>query len=377
MLPRAIRVAPIVVLSRTMPLPTSAFTLLLTALAWILAASPPPARASVSGVLAPYERGGWPPALAAVELPRARSYVVVLQVPTVRAFDMRDVDRIRDTILANMIDAPGWLDEKRLLGHAIVAWQCRTGRGVAAMTGESDGQGMLMALGGGWGATPLVSTYLDGKVLREGASFERYTEAMSRGEGAVVAFEVTERDCQAMRGFLARFLTHPDRPSQRYGLLLDPLAYEGGGCTSFAHALIARSGIWNGGERKAVRRIRLHDGVLGRRGTTPPGVVPYHRAGTAGKEKTVPFAALVLRSWKSGAFVETVRVVDPELIFAMLVEMRIAAGETDGWRAARRLSEADPAVAAAVAEARAVVARYPARRFISPDGFSVLVLERR
>lgn len=357
--------------------PKSLVPLVLTALAWMLAATPLPARATASEVLAPYEREGWPAALAAVELPRGRSYVVVLQVPTVRAFDMRDIDRIRDTILANMIDAPGWLDEKRLLGHAIVAWQCRTGRGVAAMTGESDGQGMMMALGGGWGATPLVSTFLDGKVLREGASFVRYTEAMSRGEGAVVAFEVAEHDCQAMRAFLARFLTHPDRPSQRFSLLLDPLAYEGGGCTSFALAMIARSGIWKGGERATVRRIRLHDGVLGRRTATPPGVVPYRRAGSAGEEKIVPFAALFLRSWKSGNVVETVRVVDPELVFAMLVEMRIAAGETDGWRAKRRLADADPAVAAAIAEARAVVARYPVRRFVSPDGFSVLVLDRR
>jgi hypothetical protein len=94
-------------------------------------------------------------------------------------------------------------------------------------------------------------------------------------------------------------------------------------------------------------------------------------------EKVVPFASLYLRSWKSGEPVETVEIVDPELIFAMLVEMRIAAGERDGWRAKRRLTDTDPAVAAAIAKARAVVARYPVRRFLSPDGFSPLVLERR
>lgn len=71
------------------------------------------------------------------------------------------------------------------------------------------------------------------------------------------------------------------------------------------------------------------------------------------------------------------RIVDPELIFAMLVEMRVAAGESGGWRAARRLSAEDPGVAAAIAEARAVMARYPKRRFLAPDGYSVLVLERR
>lgn len=357
--------------------PTTFLFLLLAAVATLLAASPKPASATVARALAPYEQEGWPAALAAIELPRGRNYVVVLQVPTVRAFDMRDVDRIRDTILANMIDAPGWLDEKRLLGHSVVAWQCRSGRGVAAMTGESDGQGLKMSLGGGWGATPLVSAYLDGKVLRVGASFDRYTEAMARGEGAIVAFEVAERDCQAMRAFLARFLTHPDRPSRRYGLLLDPLALEGGGCTSFALAMIASSRIWRGGERAAYRRIDLHDGVLGRRTAAPPGVVPYRKARSAGEEKIVPFGALYFRSWKSGAFVETVRIVDPELIFAMLVEMRIAAGESDGWRATRRLSDADPAVAAAIAEARTVVAHYPKRRFLTPDGYSVLVLERR
>lgn len=356
--------------------PIVSIFLLLTAVATLMAASPIPASASVGRALAPYERDGWPAALAAIELPRGRNYVVVLQVPTVRPFDMRDTDRIRDTLLANMIDAPGWLDDKRLLGHSVVAWQCRSGRGVAAMTGESDGQGLMMAVGGGWGATPLVSAYLDGKVLRDGASFDRYTKAMARGEGAIVAFEVAERDCQAMRTFLARFLTHPDRPSRRYGLLLDPMRYEGGGCTSFALALIAHSRIWSGGERATYRRIDLHDGVLGRRTAVPPGVIPYRAAQSAGEEKVVPFGALYLRSWRSGAFVETIRIVDPELIFAMLVEMRIAAGEADGWRARRRLSDEDPAVAAAIAEARTVAARYPKRRFLTPDGYSVLVLER-
>ncbi len=357
--------------------PKSSTFLLLAAIATVLAALLKPASATVARALAPYEQGGWPAALEAIELPRGRSYVVVLQVPTVRPFDMRDVDRIRDTILANMIDAPGWLDEKRLLGHSVIAWQCRSGRGVAAMTGESDGQGLMMAVGGGWGATPLVSAYLDGRVLRDGASFDRYTVAMARGEGAIVAFEVSEQDCQAMRTFLGRFLDHPRRPSQHYGLLLDPMRFEGGGCTSFALAMIASSGIWNGGERATYRRIDLYDGVLGRRAAVPAGIVPYRVAQSPGEEKIVPFAALYLRSWKSGAFAETVRIVDPELIFAMLVEMRVAAGESDGWRAARRLSAEDPAVAAAIAEARAVMARYPKRRFLAPDGYSVLVLERR
>lgn len=350
--------------------------LLLTAMATLLGGSSKPASASVGRALAPYERDGWPAELAAIELPRGRNYVVVLQVPTVRPFDMRDTDRIRDTILANMIDAPGWLDDKRLLGHSVVAWQCRSGRGVAAMTGESDGQGLMMAVGGGWGATPLVSAYLDGKVLRDGASFDRYTEAMARGEGAIVAFEVAERDCQAMRAFLSRFLTHPARPSRRYGLLLDPMRFEGGGCTSFTLALIAHSRIWSGGERMTYRRVELHDGVLGRRTAVPPGVLPYRTAQSPGDEKIVPFGALYLRSWKSGAFVEAVRIVDPELIFAILVEMRIAAGETDGWRVKRRLSDRDPAVAAAIAEARKIVARYPKRRFLTSDGYSVLILER-
>ena len=357
--------------------PISSLIVLLAAVAIGLWTVPQASGATIAHTLAPYEREGWPAALAAIELPKGRSYVVVLQVPTVRPFDMRDVDRIRDTILANMIDAPGWLDSKRLLGHSIIAWQCRIGRGVAAMTGESDGQGLMMALGGGWGATPLVSTYLDGKVLRDGASFDRYAEAMARGEGAVVAFEVSESDCQAMRTFLARFLTHPGRPSQRYGLLLDPMGFEGGGCTSFALAMIASSGIWNGGERATYRRIDLYDGVFGRRTAVPAGVIPYRGARSRGDEKIVPFAALYLRSWKSGAFTGTVRIVDPELIFAMLVEMRVAAGESDGWRATRRLSAEDPAVAAAVAEARAVMSRYPKRRFVAPDGYSVLVLERR
>ncbi|HHZ10876.1 MAG TPA: hypothetical protein GX405_19080 [Rhizobiales bacterium] len=359
-----------------MRFPTISAFLLLSAIATLLTVSPKPAGATVGGELARYERNGWPPALATIELPRGRSYVVVLQVPTVRPFDMSDVDGIRDTILANMIDAPGWLGDKRLLGHSVVAWQCRSGRGVAAMTGESRGQGLMMAVAGGWGATPLLSVYLDGKVLRDGASFESYAKAMARGEGAIVAFEVTERDCQAMRAFLSRFITHPDRPSRRYGLLLDPMRFEGGGCTSFALALIAHSRIWRGGERAAYRRIELHDGVLGRRMSTPPGVLPYRTARSPGDERIVPFGALYLRSWKSGAFIENVRIVDPELLFAMLVELRIAAGETDGWRVKRRVSGKDPAVAAAIAEARRIVARYPKRRFLAPDGYSVLVLER-
>ena len=70
------------------------------------------------------------------------------------------------------------------------------------------------------------------------------------------------------------------------------------------------------------------------------------------------------------------RIVDPELVYAALVEMRARVGAAPGWREDRRLPPSDPDVADAIAVAPHLLRPYAQRRFEQVQGFEVLVLER-
>lgn len=326
--------------------------------------------------LAAYERDAWPAALDAVSFAPGRDYLILIQVIPAKPLDLGDLDRVRDYLRRSVVEGLLPFQAKTLLGHMMVAWQCGGRRGMAGVSGERSNQGLKMMMAGGWGATPILSVYRDGRV-ETGAQFDaRYGHLLKTRRTTAVAFEIAPRDCERMRRFLADFLTHPARPADHYGLLPDPARFEGAGCVSFAVAMAAAAGIWHGRQEHFVRKVRVSERMLGRRKSVPPGVEPFRPLKPGEDEVSVTWLELTLGSWTDGPAAATVRIVDPELVYAALVEMRARAGATPGWRENRRLPSSDPDVAKAIAATASMLRSYAQRRLERMQGFEILVLER-
>jgi hypothetical protein len=352
--------------------------LLLGLLALVFASATACARpqADLDAALAAYERDAWPAALSAASFAPERGYLILLQVVPAHALDLGDLDHVRDYLRRSVVDGLLPFQAKTLLGHMMVAWQCGGRRGMAGVSGERSNQGLKMMMAGGWGATPILSVYRDGRV-ETGPQFNaRYGHLLKTRRSTAVAFEIAPRGCERMRRFLADFLTHPARPASRYGLLPDPARFEGAGCVSFVVAMAAAAGVWQGRQEQFERKIRVSERMLGRRKSVPPGVEPFRPLKPGDEEVSIGWLELTLGSWTDGPAAAEVRILDPELVYAVLVEMRARAGAAPSWREDRRLASSDPDVADAIAVAARLLRPYAHRRFERVQGFEVLVLER-
>lgn len=322
-------------------------------------------------VLAPYEAARWPDYLRRIDLPRARNYVILAYIPTKRPLDLASPERARLSLQAALLD-PG-ADTR--IGHAIVAWQCADHRGMTSMTG-AEGPAAVEMLKAGWGLVPVLSSYTDGRLTPEGRHRLANLEALAEGRGVVTAIEVTRAGCEGLRQALARFVTHPAKPAQVYGLMKDPGAYEGAGCISFALYLAGAAGVLADVKPWIYREVALRAAVLGKGGGRYPGVRLYHPpAGCC--DRPLPLDELLLGRWDRGPVVDRVRVEDGELLLAALVAARERAAPAEDWRFARVLAgDRDPAVARAAEAGRRFGARYARARIADPQGVSALVLER-
>lgn len=321
--------------------------------------------------LAPYEAAQWPDHLHRLDLPRTRDYVILSFLPTNHPFDLSTPTRARWSLIEAM-SSPG---QDTRIGHAIVAWQCGPNRGMTSMTGASGPEsGQLVR--DGWGFVAALSTYSDGRLYPEGEHRLANLRGIEQGRAIVTAVEVDRAECEAMRDELTRFVTHPNRPATRYGLMLAPERYEGAGCISFGFYLANAAGAMEGLTPAIRREVTLYAPVLGRAGDELPGVAHY-RPPAGCCETPVPPARLLASRWDQGPPVDRVHVEDGELVVAALVAAREDVAPDDDWRFARMLPEArDPYVARAAEAGRAFAADYPVRRIADAGGVAALVLER-
>jgi hypothetical protein len=327
--------------------------------------------------LTPLESQLWPRFLTRLHLPAERAYGIIIQEPPLHAIDFRTAETAIESLSVNAGSLLTLLTGKAPIGHAMIAWQCATGRGFASATGDVDDRATTMVLRDGWGVTPMLSVFEDGQLdgprgLRVGSA-----ASMAVGRGNVFAVEVTERECQRLRRFVAAYISHPAQPARRYGLLLRPERFEGAGCMSFAVEVARRAGIFDGIGAAFRRSLDIPRSIIGRLRAVPDRVTPFERARSGEDQRSVSVAELLSQSWDKSAGYVRVTMVDPELVFASVADLRRDAGAKPDWRAQRALTDKDPAVARAVKAVRRWARRFPRHRIADPNGTSALVLELR
>jgi hypothetical protein len=319
-------------------------------------------------VLAPFEKG-WPKALDTLVLPEHRNYVVLVQVPPGAPLDARTSDTVRQTLGKRVFRG-------NRIGHVAMAWQCDGRKGIAGQTGENSKQALIMALTG-WGMTPLLSTFTDGHMQMQDAMKAKHARILKKGNGNVLALEVSRQACNRMKDFLVRYVTHPNEPWRKFGLLHDPANFEGGGCVSFSMAMGEHGGIFAGLTPVFTRTTQVYDGILGRKSRAPRSTEPYTGL-AAGRDDVVhiPFNRMLRTPHTDRPVIDEIQFIDPELVFAALAGVRSAAGASNEWHAERLLKTDDGTVQRAYLAGRKWAAKYKSFDIIDPEGLSAVVISR-
>lgn len=169
-----------------------------------------------------------------------KNYIFWINVPPQHPMDMRSSEYFRRWMMA--------VPKSELsISHNMVAWRCKdasgkTVMGATGMTGQNDKQELKMFLKG-YGLTVFLSTFTDGH-LNSINEVNAYINKNLKKRGAIFAgYEVTQEECSAMQDFLHKFVDHPSKPYMNFGLLPDPEKMEGGGCVTFASALLQHAGL--------------------------------------------------------------------------------------------------------------------------------------
>lgn len=264
------------------------------------------------------ESAGWPVALRSFQdrFQNGHSYLALYGKTPRRPIDMRSAENFKQNMSAHEFAG------KSSIGHMTIGWSCADTRavGFAAQTGE-DGQQSEM-LKNGWGVTSLVSTFTDGRI-QNGDDVQKYfSEAYAAPEVGetndtffALVVEVPNTDCESVREFVRNYVLHPAKPYRNFGLVPDPLKFEGGGCGSFAVAALSNSPTLAPLMATFWRTIPIAEKLLGRRTRVhlPNNVVPFVFAKTANDEDEIGMYHLILMNWDSGQTALNLHLVDPEL----------------------------------------------------------------
>lgn len=225
------------------------------------------------------------------------------------------------------------------ISHMMVAWQChdskgRRIRGVTGLTGENSNQTVRM-IKKGWGQTAFMAVFTDGELNTPGEFEIIAQDAEAEGLGlAHITFEVSRQDCSNMLSFLRKFIDHPNQPATRFGLVVDPLRYEGGGCGSMASALVQKAGVLKSLHPALWRTVRGSQRFMGGGLELPPHTEVRLPGEWATRHKYVWPPKFQGQAWvpENGL---TIRMLDPELALLAFREIALVYQKESGDRSAR------------------------------------------
>lgn len=341
--------------------------LILAACASLPAGAPP-------GPLAPFEAEALPQPFGALALDPGRDYVLFAQVPAPVAYDMTTPETARAAFRQLLRQPWRLIREGTFYGHVITGWSCADGhRGLAAKTG-ADQSLFFRMLGDGWGAAAALATYEGAHLVPLDGIDPGHLAILTEGRGHVLAVETTAAGCAAMRDGLAAYLTHPDRPETVFSVAARAGDMQGDVCMTFALWLAGRGGAFDGLLAAFERDIPLNAAFMGAGTEVPDGVTPLPTARPA--PAPIPVGQLLAHPWDSGADLGTLRLADPELLFAGLTALRTEAGIAPGHHERRALPAGDPLVARARAATVGWARLWPVWRLDRHGPLTAIILER-
>ncbi|GAB4268163.1 MAG: hypothetical protein Kow0013_18730 [Pararhodobacter sp.] len=272
----------------------------------------PTRAADAATVLAPFEdRAALPAQIAGLPLPEGRAFALLVLIPAPAVVDLSDPERARRG-LVQFLNPVATYRAGTLMGHTMAGWRCADGAmGLVSKSGDDRNRGLGMVFRG-WGLAAFLSEYADGHLIEPAEMSARHHRVLRQGRARILAVEVDEAGCQAVRRALVAYRQHPNRPERVFTMMRDPADLGGDGCAEFALWLIGHSGALGDLPALMRREITLRDSFVGI-GSMPrsPLVTPFVAQGAP---DPVPLIALMTGDWSQGRALQQIEVLDLELL---------------------------------------------------------------
>lgn len=234
-----------------------------------------------TGLLAGQSPANASPAYETVFSDRSSSYILVFAYPSAAWLDWSNPSNLSRTSVQSTL-AKRTFALPTTIGHAQIAWSCRDdegkllSRGASGQSGENNGQS-LSALRAGWGMSMLEMVFTDGNLEFEAEVDERIRSGAAANQFSWAGFKVPTRQCMQMVTFVEKY--QQSGAYKNYGFPVDPLKFQGAGCTSYANAAVESSGAPIPFRKAWVRSYPIPERQLGRNDTLPDftAIVPQAR----------------------------------------------------------------------------------------------------
>ncbi|MEZ0373187.1 MAG: hypothetical protein ACAI44_29110 [Candidatus Sericytochromatia bacterium] len=212
---------------------------------------------------------------------RSSSYILVFAYPSAAWLDWSSPSNLSRTSVQSTL-AKRLFSLPTTIGHAQIAWSCRgadgtlLSSGASGQSGENNGQS-LAALRTGWGMSILEMVFTDGELETAADVDSRIRKGVATNQFSWAGFKVPTENCLQMVDFIEHY--QASGAFKNYGFPVDPLKFEGAGCTSYANAALERSGAPLPFRDAWVRSYQIPENQLGRNGEPPAhtAIVPQAR----------------------------------------------------------------------------------------------------
>ncbi|MEK7434631.1 MAG: hypothetical protein AABZ74_15970 [Cyanobacteriota bacterium] len=212
------------------------------------------------------------------------------------------------------------------IGHAQIAWYCKNkkgevSKGATGQTGQSGNEG-FQVVNNGWGLSVLDTVFLDGSLEKEEDVEERLKIADKHNNLAWVAIKTKPENCFALSKFVEEY--RKSGAEKNYGFPVEPLKFEGAGCTSFANASFQSSKIELPISEGWVRKVNIPFQYMGKMSSQIEGTRQLELAKSKKDEKFIPLTDFIFKDIKWAEENEGHKpfyYYDPELFYESLVHV--------------------------------------------------------
>lgn len=258
---------------------------------------------------------GWGGAHADLDLhlPEGKNYIVWSIIAPKKPLDLRTPDFFRSVLTLNSSK------QSLSISHNIVAWKCNLEdgfyQGATGMSGETMQQSASLVKSG-YGLTTFLATFNDGWLSGGYQSGHIIVERAGEEEVYTLVTEVSRSSCSNMLKFLKSFVYHPKRPFEKFSLALDPEKFEGGGCISFAAALMKKAGVLSQMFNSSERSLWASTYRFGGNGfELPPFTQVPKVSWREDKPKKVSLAEFFNANWNNAkTHGVNLKLIDPEIL---------------------------------------------------------------
>ena len=262
------------------------------------------------------------------------SYIAVYAFPSAEFLDWSSPSALTKTTLDSQI-SKALFHAPSSIGHAQFAWQCQLPngkviKGASGQSGQNHRQGLSGVLSG-WGLSLLELVYTDGNIESTQEVNDRVIRGSNTNKLSWMAFKVPPENClkvvEYVKTYTAKGAFH------NYGFPVDPLQYEGGGCTSYANAALAVSKLEIPFRKQWVRSYDVPNAYMGHTDELPVFSTIVPKSQTPAKKQKVALMDFLTQDipWASaGQPSYRFNYYDPELFYESFLHIENAFRKSQG-----------------------------------------------